>query len=119
MLRFRFCTSSRIKDSSDFQRVFAETNYRFTRGPLILLARQTELGVPRLGLVIRKKNLRKAFQRNLMKRLVRENFRLRQHDLPSVDIIVMSRSPIEGKSRPQIHQDIRWLLDKVAELSHG
>lgn len=114
MLRYRFCASSRIKDSSEFQRVFAETNYRFSKGPLILLARRTDLGIPRLGLVIRKKNLRRAFQRNLMKRLIRENFRLCQHDLPSLDMVFMTRGDIVGKTKPQLHNDIQWLLGKAA-----
>jgi len=117
MLRYRFCPSSRIKDSSDFQRVFVETNYRFTRGPLILLARRTELGNPRLGLVMRKKNLRHAFQRNLMKRLIREIFRLHQHQLTSLDLVFMTRRPMEGKTRPQLHSDIQWLLNKVVHTN--
>ena len=46
---------------------------------------------PRLGLVIGKKHVRRAHDRNLIKRVARECFRLRQHQLPPVDAIVLAR----------------------------
>jgi ribonuclease P protein component len=42
----------------------------------------------RLGLVIAKRHLRRAVDRNLVKRLVREAFRTRHSELPSRDLIV-------------------------------
>jgi ribonuclease P protein component len=42
----------------------------------------------RLGLIIAKRHLRRAIDRNLVKRLVREAFRIRHSELPSRDLIV-------------------------------
>jgi ribonuclease P protein component len=42
----------------------------------------------RLGLVIAKRHLRRAVDRNLVKRLVREAFRIRHSELPARDLIV-------------------------------
>jgi ribonuclease P protein component len=42
----------------------------------------------RLGLIIAKRHLRRAVDRNLVKRLVREIFRTRRSELPSCDLIV-------------------------------
>jgi ribonuclease P protein component len=42
----------------------------------------------RLGMIIAKRHLRRAVDRNLVKRLVREIFRTRRSELPSCDLIV-------------------------------
>ena len=46
---------------------------------------------PRLGLAISKKELKRAVDRNRIKRLTRESFRLNQHELANADFIVMTR----------------------------
>jgi len=49
---------------------------------------------PRLGLVIAKRFLPLAVQRNRVKRLIREGFRSASSELPAVDIIVrLARKP--------------------------
>jgi ribonuclease P protein component len=46
---------------------------------------------PRLGLAVATRTCGSAVARNLVKRLTRESFRLNQHALPSVDIMVAAR----------------------------
>jgi ribonuclease P protein component len=46
---------------------------------------------PRLGLAIATRTFGSAVARNRIKRLARESFRLNQHDLPRVDVMVSAR----------------------------
>jgi ribonuclease P protein component len=46
---------------------------------------------PRLGLAIATRTFRTAVARNRIKRLTRESFRLNQHELPPVDVMVSAR----------------------------
>jgi ribonuclease P protein component len=46
---------------------------------------------PRLGLAIATRTFGTAVARNRIKRLTRESFRLNQHDLPAVDVMVSAR----------------------------
>jgi ribonuclease P protein component len=46
---------------------------------------------PRLGLAIATRTFGSAVARNRIKRLARESFRLNQHDLPPVDVMVSAR----------------------------
>lgn len=47
---------------------------------------------PRLGLAIAKRYVRRASDRNRIKRLTRETFRLNQHKLAGIDFVVMART---------------------------
>ena len=46
---------------------------------------------PRLGLAIATRTFGTAVARNRIKRLTRESFRLNQHELPPVDVMVSAR----------------------------
>ena len=59
---------------------------------LTVLGRANGLGHPRLGLAISKRNIRHANDRNRIKRLIRESFRLNQHELAGIDVVVMART---------------------------
>ena len=50
------------------------------------------LALARLGLAISKKKTKKAVDRNLLKRLVRESFRTHQSMLTGLDLVVLNRS---------------------------
>ncbi|WP_254521007.1 ribonuclease P protein component, partial [Salmonella enterica] len=41
-----------------------------------------------------KKNVRRAHESNLIKRLTLESFRLRQHELPAIDFVVVAKKGV-------------------------
>jgi ribonuclease P protein component len=81
----------RLLHSNDFQCIFDDAPLRTSHQHFLFLARQNELDRPRLGLVIAKKNIRLAVNRNRMKRLIRETFRAKQQQLAGIDVIVLAR----------------------------
>lgn len=58
---------------------------------MLILARPNQLSHARVGLVIAKKNVRLAVDRNRVKRTIRESFRLTSASLPDLDIVVLAR----------------------------
>ena len=91
---FGFSPQCRLKKPIEYKKVFAKpvksSDQYFT-----LLAIQNDLDYSRLGLAIAKKNIRKAVHRNIIKRTVRENFRL-QKNLGNIDIVVLARKEAIG-----------------------
>ena len=80
----------RLRKRAEFSQVFDE-RVRETRGPITLYARPTDRPAPRFGISLSKK-VGIAVKRNRIKRLLREAFRLLQHDFPrSYDIIAVVR----------------------------
>ena len=70
---------------------------------------------PRLGLVVAKKLLPRAVDRNLIRRLAREHFRLLRQGLPARDLILrLAARPVE-LNRLQLAAEIRGLLGRLTE----
>lgn len=100
MTDFSFPKRMHLRTSAEFDHVFAQ-KCSAAEGSLIVYAAQNELGHPRLGLVVSKK-VGNAVARNRWKRVLREAFRLQQHELPqSLDFVVLPR----GKAEPPSEAD--------------
>jgi ribonuclease P protein component len=87
---FSFPPQLRLKKPAEFKNVFAKP-VKSSDAYFTLLAVKNDFDHPRLGLAIAKKNIRKAVHRNVIKRVVRENFRIQQQCLGNIDIIVLAR----------------------------
>lgn len=106
-----FCLSDDIKllISSDYQFVFSKAR-RFGNHAFTVLARENGLAHPRLGLAISKKCAKNAVDRNRIKRIFRESFRLNQHELAAVDIIAMCKPSVLKLGKAEIRRqiDLQW-----------
>ncbi len=85
---------------------------RKSRGTLQLLAARNTIAFARLGLIVPKRCVAKAHDRNRVKRVIREAFRHRAHDLAPYDIVVRVRGPV---TEPSLQENIDWLLDWLVQ----
>jgi ribonuclease P protein component len=92
--RGRFSREQRLTSPEDFQRVFAES-CRTSLPGLVVLSQPNGLEGPRLGLAISRKHVRRAVDRNRVRRQIRESFRLHQNQLGSRDFVVLARPGLE------------------------
>ena len=113
--RYSFTKSERLLKATDFQAVFDHVDHKVSRAELLCLCRENSQNNPRLGLIIAKKNIRHAVQRNRVKRIIRESFRLHQHELPAVDLIIMARRNLGELENHQIHQSLENVWRKISQ----
>lgn len=79
----------------------------------MLLARQNREEMGRLGLAVSKKQLRRAVDRNRVKRIAREAFR--QHEnLSGFDLVLLCRPGVKGLDKSEIRHKLDTLFDKIA-----
>jgi ribonuclease P protein component len=113
-LLLTFERHKRITHQSEYQLLFKSPDIRLRTGKILLLAKKNDLMLPRLGLVVAKKHLRKSVERNQCKRLIRESFRKQQVFLPNYDMIAIVVSGINQATRVDINQ---WLDELWVRLS--
>jgi len=61
---------------------------------------------PRLGLAIATRTFGSAVARNRIKRIARESFRLNQHLLPAVDVMVSARDAARGATAKDLRASL-------------
>lgn len=67
----------------------------------------------RLGVVVAKKLAKRANVRNLVKRIVREQFRKHRAALPAVDIVMRLHAPVDAATRRMLNDDVVRLLERL------
>lgn len=105
----------RLTRGVEFQRVFQHGKRLHANG-LNARAAANTVGFPRLGMAIAKKALRRAHERNRIRRLVRESFRQHQASLPAVDMVIMCRADVLTMSNTDIFQQLEGLWLRLHKL---
>lgn len=72
-------------------------------------------GQSRLGMVISKRNARRAVSRNAIKRVIREAYRLRHSSLPHKDLVFRLVRPIPDASLNRLKRLVRSEVDKLLD----
>jgi ribonuclease P protein component len=97
----------RLRRKSEFDAAYAR-GWRMGNGFFALTARVNETGAPRLGLAV-------AVERNRLRRIIRESFRLHQAELPCVDLVVSARPAARNVESAQLRASLDSLWKKVGE----
>jgi ribonuclease P protein component len=102
---FSFPPQLRLRTPAAYKNVFAQP-VKSSDNYFTLLAVRNQLEHPRLGLAIAKKVIKRAVDRNSLKRLARESFRLQQHTLTALDIVVLARKDALTASPEMLKQSL-------------
>jgi ribonuclease P protein component len=117
--RLRFGREARIKQGRDFMRV-RQDGQRLITGCLIANWQPLPSGShSRLG-VITSGKIGGAVVRNRARRLLRESFRLHQHELAQpLDLVLVARQSIANKKFADVEKDFLTTLRKARLLNEG
>jgi len=109
----RFSRTRRLLTSEDYSRVFDNADAKASHRYLLLLAKRNDRPGHRLGLVIAKKNVRLAVQRNRIKRLAREFFRTRPGSEPTMDVVLLTRRGIDQLENAELSSILQQQWQKL------
>ncbi|WP_439242831.1 MULTISPECIES: ribonuclease P protein component [unclassified Lonepinella] len=116
MIKLNFSRELRLLTPEHFKYVFQEP-LRASAPEITILARKNSLQHPRLGLAVPKKHLKRAHDRNRIKRLSRESFRLLQHSLPDYDFVIVAKAGIGKLDNPTLTHTLDKLWQRHIRLA--
>lgn len=116
--KLTFPQSRRMKTPAEFERCY-QRKRSASDSVLLVYACENGLDYPRLGCSVSKK-LGGAVARNRYKRLLREAFRLTQHELPpGVDLVVIPRPDAEPTLELVRHSLVKLARQAAGKLKTG
>lgn len=116
MARYPFGADQRLLCAKDFSGVFDHTLFKVHQASFLILATaKPSTASARIGLVVAKKKVRRAHERNRVKRISRESFRLHQRDLAGLDIVVLPKVGIENIPNADLHQQLQLAWQKLSK----
>ena len=115
--RLTFARTQRLKQSGEFARV-RSVGQRLVHGCLIANWQPLAVGsATRLGVVTSGK-IGNAVVRNRARRLLRESFRLHQHEFKTpVDLVLVARNSIAGRAFAGVEKDFLAVAQKAGLLA--
>jgi ribonuclease P protein component len=104
----KFPLSARLSSPRHYRGVFDAPRIRVSTTSFLVLAIPSSSTASRLGIVVAKKNIRKAHRRNRIKRIIREQFRLSRPSYP-LDLVVLARASADQLTNAKAREDLKTL----------
>ena len=108
-----FTKAKRLLNAKDYSRVFDGAEAKASHKHLLLLAKTNNEPGHRLGLVIAKKNVRLAVQRNRIKRIAREFFRSLPDSEQPIDVVLLTRRGMDQLDNAELSSILRQQWQKL------
>lgn len=114
MTEQRFPRTARLLKPADFKAVMDNAAFRSNLNQILLLAIPSTTEQSRIGFVIARKKVKRAVDRNRIKRVCRDHFRHHQTELPALDIVYLARQNLQTLD----NLALRTLLDEGFRQLH-
>ena len=108
-----FTKEQRLLTPAAFKEVFDAPERKLHQTHLMAFVRSNDSEKPRIGMAITKRKVPTAVKRNLIKRQIRENFRLQSHKLESKDIVFIIKRSINELNNKELIREINNIFKKI------
>ncbi len=111
---YRFTRESRLLKAKAFQQVFKKGIKKYHKGISVIAARNDQNSA-RLGFAISKKQVKRACDRNTLKRIAREVFRHQQNELTGIDFVVLVNKTCLEHKKLDLHHYFQTVFISVVK----
>ncbi len=110
---YHFTKEQRLLTPAAFREVFDAPERKLHQSHLMAFVRSNKLDQPRIGMAITKRKVPTAVSRNLVKRLIRENFRIQAAKLKNKDIVFIIKNSIKDTTNKELKKEIVNIFNKI------
>ena len=108
-----FTKEQRLLAPAAFREVFDAPERKLHQSHLMAFVRTNTHGRARVGMAITKRKVPTAVMRNLIKRHIREQFRLKSSKLEDKDIVFIVKKSIKGLDNKELKIEINNIFKKI------
>ena len=112
-LNAHFTKEQRLLTPAAFREVFDAPERKLHQSHLMAFVRTNTHEQPRVGMAITKRKVPTAVSRNLIKRQIREQFRIKASSLENKDIVFIVKSSVKGLSNKEIKTEVINIFKKI------
>lgn len=109
----RFTKEQRLLTPAAFREVFDAPERKLHQSHLMAFVRTNTHEQPRVGMAITKRKVPTAVSRNLIKRQIREQFRVKASILENKDIVFIVKNSIKGISKLELKNEVNNIFKKL------
>lgn len=110
---YRFTKEQRLLTPAAFREVFDAPERKLHQSHLMAFVSTNTHAQPRVGMAITKRKVPTAVVRNLIKRQIREQFRVKAIDLENKDIVFIIKKSIKGIDKKELKNEINAIFKKI------
>ena len=108
-----FTKEQRLLTPAAFREVFDAPERKLHQSHLMAFVSTNTHAKPRVGMAITKRKVPTAVARNLIKRQIREQFRVKAIDLENKDIVFIIKKSIKGIDKKELKNEINAIFKKI------
>ena len=108
-----FTKAQRLLTPAEFREVFDAPEYKLHQSHLMAFVRSGTSDHARVGMAITKRKVPTAVARNLIKRKIRENFRIQAFQLKNKDIVFIVKKSTKDLNNKDLDNEINNILKKI------
>ena len=112
-LNAHFTKEQRLLTPAAFREVFDAPERKLHQSHLMAFVRTNTHEQPRVGMAITKRKVPTAVSRNLIKRQIREQFRIKVSSLENKDIVFIVKNSVKGLSNKEIKMEVINIFKKI------
>ena len=116
--RLGFSKRSHLRKTDEISSVF-DFRCRETGPFLSINARPNPQGQPRLAVMVARKISLLAVERNYMRRVLREAFRLQQHQIAALDIVARVTRKFDRSRARQVREEFTQHLSRLSKCQNS
>lgn len=109
----RFTKAQRLLTPTAFKEVFDAPERKLHQSHLMAFVRTNTHGGARVGMAITKRKVPTAVMRNLIKRQIREQFRIKYFNLENKDVVFIIKKPLKEIDNTNLKNQINNIFKKI------